>query len=330
MDLTAASAFLSAHDRFILTAHETPDGDALGSEYALFRALTDLGKHVRVFNADPAPYKFAFVDEDKAIQTLTDKEQLPKDLSSYVLVVLDTNDVNNIGVVADMLLDKVGDRIMIDHHEVEPGATIPNLLDFDVSSTCEILYSLFKEMEVDISYPIARALYMGILYDTGSFAYSRTTARTFQIAHDLVSVGVDPHAVYSMVYESNSVSSIVLQARVLATLDLRFDQHVALMRMLKETVIDCGASYEEGQNLINIPLKSESIRVTIFFKENLEGVLRCSLRSKGEVNVAQIAQSFGGGGHRAAAGFKCREPLDVVQQKLMNILEPYFGNEAAS
>jgi bifunctional oligoribonuclease and PAP phosphatase NrnA len=330
MDLTAASAYLSAHDRFILTAHETPDGDALGSEYALYRALTDLGKQVYIFNADPPPHKFAFVDEEDAIQTLTDKRQLPEDLSSCVLVILDTNDVNNIGIVADMLLDEVQDCLMIDHHEVEPGATIPNLLDFDVSSTCEILYSLFKEMEVDISYPIAQALYMGILYDTGSFAYSRTTARTFQIAHDLVSAGVDPHGVYSVVYESNSVSSIVLQARVLATLELRFDQHVALMRMLKETVEDCGASYEEGQNLINIPLKSERIRVIIFFKENLDGVLRCSLRSKGEVNVAQIAQSFGGGGHRAAAGFKCRDPLDVVERKLLDILEPYFGNEDQS
>jgi phosphoesterase RecJ-like protein len=326
MDLTAASAYLSAHDRYILTAHETPDGDALGSEYALYRALSDLGKQVYILNADPAPHKFAFVDEEGAIQTLKDKKQLPEDLGNYVLVVLDTNDVNNIGIVADMLLDEVADRVMIDHHEVEPGATISNLLDFDVSSTCEILYSLFKEMEVDITYPIAQALYMGILYDTGSFAYSRTTARTFQIAHDLVSVGVDPHAVYSMVYESNSVSSIVLQAKVLSSLDLRFDQHVALMRMLKETVMECGASYEEGQNLINIPLKSERIRVTIFFKQNLEGVLRCSLRSKGEVNVAQIAQSFGGGGHRAAAGFKCRESLEAVQEKLLKILKPYFEN----
>ncbi len=141
---------------------------------------------------------------------------------------------------------------------------------------------------------MAQALYTGILFDTGCFIYPKTTALTFEIARDLVSLGVKPNFIYAKVYESNSISALMLQSRVLATLELSFSDHVAILTMRRQMILDCKANYEEADQLINIPLKSEDVRVSVFFKENLEGLLRCSLRSKGNINVAEIAQAVRG------------------------------------
>ena len=317
--------FIEANDRFILTAHETPDGDAIGSETALYRVLLKLGKQVRIYNADEMAGKYLFIDPDKAVQVLTEDCGLPEDLSEWVLIILDTNDTNNIGNVSSSVLPGVKNYFIFDHHESGENIVTGNLIESDASSTCELLYELFTEIGVEIDLETAQALYVGIVYDTGSFIYPKTTAKTFHIAEALVSMGVSPNHVYAKIYESNSISSLMLQSRVLSSLELYYDDGVAVQTMLKETLIECNAIFEEADTLINIPLKSEKIRVSVFFKENREGVLRCSMRSKGNINVAEIAQLYGGGGHKTAAGFKSSFPLETIKDKVLEMLKPYFS-----
>lgn len=316
--------FIHTYDKIILTAHETPDGDAIGSETAFYRVLKSLGKDVRIFNADEMARKYRFIDPDNAVQVLTDDTVLPDDIETWALVILDTNDTNNIGVVSKKVLPVVRNYIILDHHESGETINTGNLIESDASSTCEILYELFKDMDADIDFDTAQALYVGIVYDTGSFIYPKTTAKTFRIAEDLVSAGVSPNFVYAKIYESNSISSLRLQSKVLSSLELFYDQHVAVQTMLKETLAECDAIFEEADTLINIPLKSEDIKVSVFFKENYEGVLRCSMRSKGNINVADIAQLYGGGGHKTAAGFKSALPLEKIKEKVLDMLKPYF------
>jgi phosphoesterase RecJ-like protein len=316
--------FLSRHDKFILTVHETPDGDALGSQYAMLRALRSLGKSVRIFNADPAPLKFSFVAEENVFTVLKSAEQLPADIEDYCLLILDVNDVNNIGNVAELILPRVRGHFIIDHHDSETDTLSGNLIQQNASSTAEILFQLFREMKIEIDFPMARALYMAIVYDTGSFIYPKTTALTFDIARQLVQLGVNPNMIYSHVYESNSTPSLRLMSRVLSTLELAMDNHVAIQTMTRSTILNAGAQYEEADQIINIPLRSREVKVSVFFKENLEGIKRCSLRSKGNIDVAVIAHSFGGGGHKTAAGFKCAQPFAVVKKEILARLEGYF------
>ncbi len=316
--------FIEANDNFILSAHETPDGDAIGSEYAMLKALQKLGKNVKVFNSDPMPNKFRFIDTKNEIITLEDESQLPSDIENYVLLILDTNDETNIGVVAQYVLPHVKDYFIIDHHESDEDLLVQNLIQKSASSTAEILYLLFKDMNIEIDFDMAQALFMAIVYDTGSFIYPKTTALTFEIARDLVTIGVNPNYIYSKVYESNSISSLLLQSKVLSTLEILFENRVAIQTMTKDTIVESGALYEEADQIINFPLKSESIRVSIFFKENMDGLLRCSLRSKGNINVAEIAQSFGGGGHKTAAGFKCKLSLEETKKLVLEKLQKYF------
>ncbi len=323
-ELTAAIEFLTRAQRVILTTHETPDGDGIGSECATYRALRHLGKEVHILNADSTPRKFSFLDASSAIVVAEREDQLPPDLKEFALLMLDTNDVRNIGQIATLVLPKVREHFIIDHHENDEDLSSGNFIQRSASSTAEILYQIFRQMEIPIDLDMAQALYTAIVYDTGSFVYPKTTALTFGIARDLVSRGVQPNQIYSRVYESNSISALVLESRVMSTLELAFGNHVSFLTMRREMILESGANYEESDQLINIPLKSEDVRVSVFFKENTEGLLRCSLRSKGNINVADIAQMLGGGGHRTAAGFKCRESLQDTKRFLLDKLRIYF------
>ncbi len=320
--------FLRRHDRFILTVHETPDGDALGSEYAMLLALRRMGKQVRIFNADPAPEKFQFIDPSGEFTVLESADQLPADIGEYVLVILDVSDLNNIGQIATLVLPRIRRHLIIDHHEGSEDFLSGNLIRKTASSTAEILYTLFRQMGIEIDLPIAQALYTGIVFDTGSFIYPKTTALTFEIARDLVVLGVRPNEVYSQLFESNSIPALVLTSRVMSTLELTHRNHVAIQTMTREMIQETGSKYEEADQIINIPLRSRDVRVSIFFKENLEGLRRCSMRSKGNIDVAAIAQGYGGGGHRTAAGFKCRAPFEQVRRELLEQLKIYFDQEA--
>lgn len=324
-ELAGVVDFLRRTGKFIITAHETPDGDAIGSECAMLRVLRSMGKTAVIFNADPMPRKFRFLDADGLIGVLSSEADLPADIAEYALLMLDTSDVHNIGQVASLVLPRVREHFIIDHHEQEEDLLAGNFIQKSSSSTAEILYQIFRELGVEIDFPTAQALYTAIVYDTGSFIYPKTTAFTFEIARDLVSRGVQPNTVYANVYESNSISALVLQSRVLSTLELVHGNAVAILTMHAAMIRESGAFYEEADQLINIPLKSEDIRVSIFFKENLEGLVRCSMRSKGAINVAEIAQSFGGGGHRTAAGFKCSGSIASTRAAVLERLAPWFA-----
>lgn len=324
MKFQAIADFINSNDNFILTAHETPDGDAIGSEIAMYFALKSLGKNVRIMNADPMAEKYAFLDTENVIELDNESINLPENMDDWVLIILDTNDINNIGSIKQNVLSVVRDFFIFDHHEGGSLVAYANNIDSDASSTCEMLFELFVSMKIDIIYEMYVAIYLGIVYDTGSFIYPKTTSKTFRIAEKCVSNGVKPNFIYSKLYESNSISSLMLQSRVLATLDFFYDKHVAVQTMLKEDLIKSGALYEEADSLINIPLKSEQVKVSIFFKENLEGILRCSMRSKGNIDVSFIAQIHNGGGHKTAAGFKSKYPLEEIKQKVLEMLNKYF------
>ena len=189
--------FIEKYDKFIITAHETPDGDALGSEYAMLLALKRLGKQARILNADPAPKKFAFVDKNGDFEVLLKKEQIPDDIGEYGLFILDVNDINNIGAVRDVVLPGATEYLIIDHHEDHGTLAEKHYIRGEASSTCEILFGIFETLHITITKKMAIALYAGIDYDTGSFAYPKTSANTFRIARLLVEAGVNPNFVYS-------------------------------------------------------------------------------------------------------------------------------------
>jgi phosphoesterase RecJ-like protein len=320
--------FLARNRKIAITAHETPDADALGAEFAMLRALLALGKQSFICNADPAPENLTFVEPLHRPLVLRTERQLPADVAEHALLILDVNDVNNLGSVGRLLLPRVREHFIIDHHDSDNDTVLPapNHIEQGASSTCEILYQLFREMDLPLDRHMAQALYMGIVFDTGSFVYPKTTALTLRIAYELVAMGVNPNEVYSNLYESHSLSSLVLMSRVLSSLQLHCDGRVAVQNMSRSLLEESRARYEEADQFINIPLRSREVQVSIFFKQNAEGLWRCSLRSKGPIDVAAIARQYGGGGHSTAAGFKCARPIATLQAEILDGLRrKYFA-----
>jgi len=320
MNLDDLASLLREGDSYILTSHEAPDGDGLGAMYALCRALRKLGKRVTALLSEPVSPKYRFLDSQGVFQVVDTPETADLDLASSLLVVLDTNDAHYAGRIADVFMDGMRGYLLIDHHESRGLDVTGHFLDSDASSTCEIIFELIRRLGVPLDPDMAVALFTGIVYDTGSFGYPKTGENTFACALELVRAGVQPYSVHNLLYESSSIASLLLRKLVLSTLDLHHGDRIAVQVMRSSHLDESGAVYEESEDLINVPLRSESVQVSVFFKENKAGVLRCSLRSKGGVNVAHIAQSFGGGGHRTAAGFKCSLPLEQARKSVLDKL----------
>lgn len=323
MKLEELIRVLEVSPRIIITSHEFADADGLGAEYALGRALLSLGKDVRIINTEaPAP-KFSFIDQRGIIETFKPAEKLRVD--DTVLLIMDTNDTRFIGRLADACLGKVARHIIIDHHDSEEGSPTVSYVETNTASTCEIIHKLLVKMGLDIELDMAEALFAGIVYDTGSFIYPKVTAKTFKCALELVSRGVKPTLIHNLMYESSLIGVLMLRKKVFATLELFSGNRVAVQSLCKEDLLESGATYEDAEDFINMPLSCKEVEISVLFKETPEGMLRCSLRSKGRVNVADIAENLGGGGHRTAAGFRCYKPLEQMRPIVLETLNAYIG-----
>ncbi|HAP44726.1 MAG: hypothetical protein A2087_05775 [Spirochaetes bacterium GWD1_61_31] len=324
MSFDEALAYFQSNDHFLISTHESPDADGLGAQYALCRGLTALGKQAVALNSDAYSAKYSFIDPQDLIQTIGQcGDSLPW-LASAHLVLLDTNDIHYAGQVAAFALAHKLPVFIIDHHELEASREISGYAVMEASSCCELIFELLKALGIEMQLDMAKALFAGIVYDTGSFSYSKTRAGTFQAAMEMVTLGVQPEQVHAALYESSSIQALLLKKNVLSTLELHRDNSIAIQTMTQETLIQSGASYIDAEDLINIPLQTKSVAVSILFKETDAKQIRCSLRAKGQINVAAIAQTFGGGGHKNAAGFKSTLPLADLKSKMLSLLQRLF------
>lgn len=326
MTISEMAVFLSHSDNYIITSHESPDADGLGAEYALSLALSSMGKRTRVVNAERHSDSYDFIDKNKIIEWYPEARLDESTLSTSTVILMDTNDIQYTGAIAEAIISKAADIVVIDHHEakhmeIEKLCLIPSF-----SSTCEMTYRILSEMGLAISADMATALFAGMVFDTGSFAYSKTSAATFEVALELVKRGANPTFVHAALYESASTGVLLLRKEILSTLELFAGDKVAVQTMTADVLSRTGSSYQDAEGLINVPLQAAAIEVSIFFKENEEGTLRCSMRSKGRINVASIAQNFGGGGHKSAAGFKSPKALGQIKSAVLELVTAELSN----
>ncbi len=323
MDIAGICRFLAEEDSFLLTTHESPDGDGLAAEYALYQVLQELGKDVIILNSDAHAGKYDYFDPEGVIRNFEEDEIHTDDFSNRHLIILDT-DPSNLGCQGQVLLENCSDVTVIDHHSSQRKQDYTGWLSSETSSTCEMIFLILKEFKIELTLPLATALYSGIVYDTGSFIYPKTRSRTFAIAEELVSAGVVPNDIYTRLYENKSTGALMLQSLVSSTMILHGNDRVAVQVMPRETLIASGASYEESQEIVSFPLQCAAVRVSVFFKESEDGGRRCSMRSKGEVDCAAIAHIFGGGGHKTAAGFSFEGSFQDTEDRVLEEIRRYL------
>ncbi len=315
---------LISNDDYIISSHEAPDGDAIGAEIVLYSILKYLKKNVVILNSDPIENKYRYMDTENAVSHVPQDAPLPLNPDERTLLVVDT-EPGNIGHLSSRLNDSTVRKVYVfDHHDYEKSLPFEGYFDSNASSTCEILHQVQQYFKIPYFAPLTEAMFSGIVYDTGSFIYPKTTARTFAIAHDLVLNGARPNFVYSNLYESKSTESLKLRTMVGSTLELVYNNHVAYQYMDKKTLDASGAKYEESQEIVNIPLQCSDVRVSIFIKQDKDGRTRCSIRTKNEIDCLPLASRFGGGGHPTAAGFKLTTAVEEVKSEVLDFFAPFF------
>ena len=301
------------HQNFALSTHINPDGDAIGSELALYSFLKDLGKHVQIFNTDAVPKIYQFLPFCDAVLP----PEAVQEYSPEILVVLDSGMLKRIGDDLCRDLNPTKAIVNIDHHATANHFGSYNLIDVEASSTSEIVYQLIKHHGTPIGRDRALCLYTGIMFDTGCFRYANSTPTAHQIAAELINAGVSVDEIYRLVYETTPVARIRLLGEVLQTLGVTPDGKIAWGYATQEMFRETGTGREDVDGFINHIRSIDTVEFAVLVSEQEDGRSKVSLRSKSYVDVGEIAAEFGGGGHQRAAGCEIDVHYAVAIAKLV-------------
>lgn len=297
-------AAIRARDRFVITSHARPDGDAIGSQMAMALALRALGKQVRVVDADPAPPPMRELPGMELIEVAPRVDD-PGD----AVITMECGDITRPGVEG---LAR-GYVINIDHHPGNAGFGALNWIDLSAAACGEMVFDLIVALGAPLTPEIATHIYLTILTDTGQFHFSHITSRTFDICRRCVEAGADPTAISRAIYDNNSLGRVRLFGAVLNEMRLDASGRVATLVMDRAMAARCEGSYDDTEGLINFPLTVRTIQAVVFFKENGPDDWRISMRSKGTVNINTVAKEYGGGGHVNASGCGAAGRLDDLR-----------------
>ena len=307
-------AMINSYRTFLLTSHVRLDGDALGSELALYHILSEMGKEVLIYNQDNTPDNYRFLPGSANIV-----HALP-DLNKYdVAFVLDCSDLERIGDQASVI-GKMERIINIDHHLSNGGFCELAYIDREASSTGELLYRLIMQMAVVPTKDAANNLYAAIVTDTGGFRYRNTSRETLLAAGDLVGRGADPQWLSENIYENNPLGKIRLMTKSLETLIFDFNGRVASMIVYLEAFASTGALSEHIEGFVDIPRTIRGVDVSVLYLELSKNYYKLSLRSKGKINVEAVARRFGGGGHANAAACQIAGELETTKRQVMEAI----------
>ncbi len=303
---------LRAHQRFVIISHVRPDGDALGSELALGLSLRELGKEVEIWNEEGMLEKYSFLPH---ADLLSKPPPAPRDFD--VAIALDTAAQNRLGTAGQAVRNtKVW--INIDHHPSNPRYGDLVHIDPNSPATGQILFEMLHAEALPMNPAIAENLYAAISTDTGSFQYPNTTARTFEIAAELVRCGVDVGKISRQIYESFPRRRIELLRELLATMRFEANGRIASFSLSLQTAERLAVLPEDNEGLIDHLRAIQGVIVAVFFEELAEGKVRVSMRSKSEAaDVCTICQRFGGGGHTLAAGARVLGTLPEVETRVL-------------
>jgi phosphoesterase RecJ-like protein len=296
---------------FGITTHMRPDGDGIGSSLALCWLLESLDKQAEIIVRDPVPSSCIRLPGANKVRRVTEID------NHYDAVfVMECSDVERPGIKN---LEKQF-VVNIDHHSSSQLFGDINWIDSTASAVGEMIYNLCKAIGGRITHEIAECVYTALITDTGSFHFSNTTERTFKVASELIRAGVKPAKLAESVYSSYPWSRIMLLGQVMSSVRRDASGKVAALRQSQQMLDFARATEEDAEGFVNIPLSSGDVEAVVMLKESEPGLFRASLRSKGDVNVAKIAEKFGGGGHRNASGCTVRGTWDDVEDNLVEML----------
>ncbi len=314
---------LKRSNRVLIASHTNPDGDAIGSLLAAGFFLSFLGKEVTLFNESPIPVVYRFLSGvERVVDVLGEANAFDTG------VVLDCGDLTRVGRAAPVF-EALPVVINIDHHVTNTRFGHFQLIDPEACATAELIYRLIEAMGVPVRPEMAGAIYTGILTDTGSFRFSNTNRRAFEICEKMVARGVDPYRIAQQVYGTYSLGRIKLLNLALDSIVVSQNGRLSMMAVTRQMIRETKTRPEDTDGLINYAKGIKDVKVAVLIEElnhddkaaESRKPYHVSLRSDGSVDVAAIAAAFGGGGHSSAAGFSIEATLLDIKKEIMNLAE---------
>ena len=325
----AFCAALESAKRVLISTHLLPDGDGLGAEAALFHYLKRARKACRIYNPDLLPKRYRFLDPKGQILLGPGEVELWDNCDLWLIV--DTNDPRRLGKVWPEMNLRARKIFFIDHHPEITGLTYPPhaavIADTESSSIGEMLYRMFQTLNLGkINKDVAQGLYVSVMTDTNSFRYSRTTPLSHTIAAEMIQLDVNPGEIYQNIYSSKDLSHLQLMGHVLQNVKVAAGGKVAWLQMDHDLRKKHQASADDTQSFLSLLLLLKDAEVVCLFREEDDGDIRVSLRSKGRIVVNKLAQELGGGGHEFAAGLQLTQTLEKTVETVIGKLTVMVEN----
>lgn len=326
VEVSKLNKLISAHQKFVLTTHINPDGDAIGSEIAMTEYLRGSGKHAIIINNSATPNNYKFLDRHQEIIVYDEQHRhLISEADAFIIV--DISDWERLRTIGQLIKNMSAPKICIDHHHINYRFADLDIIHEEASSTGEIVYDFLVAVNFPINGIIAEALYTCLLSDTGSFRFSNTTAKTHRVASHLLELGINVREIHHLVYEQNSRSKMALLGEALRNLHYECEGRLAWFVLSQQMFESCQASHWDTEGFPEIPRTIEGVDVSLMFTELDEDKVKISLRSKGKVVIHQIAEKFGGGGHHYAAGALVNSSLNEIVPIVVNEIKQLLGCE---
>lgn len=322
MDFQKALQLIDSSRRILVTSHIRPDGDACGCMRALMEVLRGLGKEVHALLLSPPASWYAELFGEKV--SVLGNDLKPEDLAAKpwsdtdLVIVVDTNSIIQLPGLEGWLAERSKKKVLvIDHHITGDGLGDVQLLDSEAAAAGEIVFDLFKAAGWPITASAAEAVFAAISSDTGWFRFGNADSRIFRTAAELIEAGARPDVLYRLMYQSFTPARLRLMVRMLEHLELHEQERIASQYILRSDFEQTGAKGPDTENLIDECQRLKSVEAAFLLVELSDGRFRCSLRSKGHVDVRVIAQKYGGGGHTLAAGVTLEGPLEAAKERMV-------------
>jgi phosphoesterase RecJ-like protein len=301
---------INNYNKFLITSHIDPEGDALGSQLALGRILEKRAKRVNIVNEQKPASNYNFLPGIEKITSI-----LKEDFE--VAIFLDSPKIERVGKVANLINFKNKVIVNIDHHISNTNFGDVNWVEEKSSSCGEMLYKLFKELKEKLDKEIALNLYTAIFADTGSFRYSNTHPQTHRTAARLLNYGIKPEVIFEKIYEMNTAKEVKLLGLALSRIQLTCNNKICWVKITKEMLKALKVELKKTDDFTNFARSIVGVEVAILFIEKRLGEIKVSFRSKGRVDVNRLAQFFGGGGHKRASGCLIKRTLDEAEKMVL-------------
>ncbi len=304
--------YLKTHDDYIILTHISPDGDTLGSAYALALGLLSVGKKAFVVCNDEIPHKYDYFVKAAALKSFDYK----------TIIAVDVADAKLLGTLYEKYSDKI--ELNIDHHISNTRYAKNLYLDSEASATAECIYDILTKMQIEITPLIASALYTGISTDTGCFKYSNVTPKTHLIAAELYKYGIDAAEINRIMFDTKSRNRIELEKMVLETAQFLFDDRCLLLTVTSEMQKKSGCEQSDLEGVAVISRSVEGVLVGVSIKQSDKQEYKVSLRTYPPLDASEICKTLGGGGHKAAAGCTLKGTLDEVKEQIVSAIGRAF------